>query len=146
MAADLVTPEFEATFKPVSPPNATFFEGFQFTLVNRTAQPLQIDWTQSQYLVGGQTRGTFVFKGLTAETVRSPPLETVPPGQKLSKLIWPLHLLGWAPIKDQSLDADAPGFSPGVLPEGENVLLLVIGRDSDWKRHSLRVNLSTRLP
>jgi hypothetical protein len=146
LSAQLARPEFEATLNPVSPEDANFFVGFQFTLVNRSAQPLQIDWTQSRYLADGQPQGTFVFEGLTAETVRSPPVESVPAGQTLTKLIWPLQLLGWVPIKDKSLDADTPGFSPGVLPEGENGMLLVIGQGSNWKRYSLQVSLSSRRP
>ncbi|MGB5985693.1 MAG: hypothetical protein WBG37_10340 [Desulfobacterales bacterium] len=87
-----------------------------------------------------------MFEGLTAETVRSPPVETVPASQKVSKLIWPLQLLGWVPIKGKPLGTDTPEFSPGTLPEGENGMLLVIGQGFNWKRYSLQVSLPSRRP
>ncbi|MGB5984163.1 MAG: hypothetical protein WBG37_02580 [Desulfobacterales bacterium] len=144
--AELATSDFEVRLEPVRASTKAFFDGFQLSLINRASQPLEIDWAQCRYLVNRQPRGGFVFQGIAAEEVRTPPVEVVPPGQRLSKTIWPLTLMGWVPIKDRSLDLDAPGFSPGVLPEGENGLLLVVGRGPARSRYTLGVTLSSHLP
>ena len=141
-AADLQTSLFEAQLRPVSPPSSPFFDGFQFTLVNRSQEPLWIDWARCRYWVDSQPRGIFVFEGLNPDTLRNPPAEEVGPGQRITKIIWPLGLLGWVPIKGRALDPNTSGFSPGVLPEGENGLLLIIGRGADRQRHVLRVTLT----
>jgi len=141
-AADLVTPDFEASLKPVGPQGGNFFDAFQFTLINRSARPLVIDWTRSRFVHNNRLRGTLAFTGLTAQNVQTPPPETVAAGQRTAKTLWPLTLLGWVPIRDRSLDPGASGFAPGVLPEGENGLLLVIGEGTSGKQHKLSVVLS----
>ena len=142
-SAQLATSTFEATLEPVQPTGGAFFEGFQFTLVNRSDASLWIDWSQSRYMHNDRPRGTFAFAGLTAETIKQPPAEEVAPGRRLAKTIWPLQLLGWVPIKDRSLSPDESGFSPGVLPEGENGVLLFIGQPGEWEQKKLSVNLSS---
>ena len=135
------TDYFEIRLNPIGPEASAFYDGFHFELVNRSPDPIILEWQKIRYLHDGQLRGTFVFQGLTPDTVRTPPPETVGPGERLSKTIWPLQLMGWVPMGDKTLDPKAPGFSPGVLPAGANGMALALSHKEERLELRLTVEL-----
>jgi hypothetical protein len=120
----------------------TYFEGFSLTVVNKSSADLTVDWQQSRYLHQGKPSGGFMFEGVTKENVNSPPADTVPAGGRLTKLIHPVKLISFKPIStSKGGSRTGPSFSPGMLPDGENGLLLVVrggGKET-------RVKLSLRI-
>ena len=123
-----------------------FFVLFRLTVKNRTEKKLEIDWNKTRYIYNGRTRGGFVFKGIKAEDIKNLtiPFDIVSPGHTFSKDIAPVKLIAWAPLRDQSVGKNESGFSPGVIPEGENGINLVVRLNGQEIREKITVNISVR--
>jgi len=62
-----------------------------------------------------------------AKTEPSPfSLDVISAGKTFSKVISPYKLLARAPIRDRGKTGSEAGIHPGILPNGENGILLVV--------------------
>ncbi|WP_419663049.1 hypothetical protein Dvar_35250 [Desulfosarcina variabilis str. Montpellier] len=102
----------------------SYYAFFLLSLVNNSGTALSIDWNASRYVHGGKPEGRLVFEGIDPQAVKTHtvPIESIPPGGQLERKLMPMRLIAWNPIKEKT--ADARGIAPGMLPAGENGVLL----------------------
>ncbi len=133
-------------FKKDQKEEYNFFVMFHLTVKNRTEKNLEIDWNKTRYIYNGRTRGGFVFRGIKAKDIKNLtiPFDIVSPRHTFSKEIAPVKLVTWAPIKDKSVGKNESGFNPGVIPEGENGINLVVSQNGQEIREKITVNISVR--
>ena len=130
-----------ARFEPLKwGSNVNFYNAFRLTLTNKTAQPLEIDWVNTGYLVNGQPFSRFIWPGIGKENVKHPPPDVVGAGGDFSKLIVPLNLIAWKPLSSAS---DTAAFSAGPLMEGANSIDLVFRQDNQQHTERMTVVIST---
>ena len=136
---------YEVKLEPVKNDYA-FFEMFRLTVENKTDNNLEIDWNKTRYIFNGQARGVFVFKGINPEDIKNLtiPADTVSPRAIFSKEIAPAKLVAFAPIRDRTVNAAKSGFSPGVIPEGENGMSLVIRTPEQEMRDNITLNIESK--
>ncbi len=121
--------------------NGEYFVGFRLTLRNEGTTPLALDWNQTRYLHNGRDLGVFVYRGIDPATIQGKiPAEVVPPGATFSQEIFPLRTIAFLPGSQIPKEGQR-GFIPGILPSGENGILLVLGRDGQESRQKLSVRL-----
>ena len=98
---------------------------FLLSVTNRTDKNLEMDWNRTQYIHNNNNRGVFVFKDIEPEDIKDStvPPDIIPPRGTFTKEIAPYNLLARAPLRESDKD---PGIKPGILPTGENGILLVI--------------------
>ena len=115
---------YDARLEPLTKDNE-FFVSFLLSVTNRTDKNLEIDWNRTQYIHNNMNRGVFVFKGIEPEDIKDStiPPDMIPPGGTFTKEIAPYRLLARAPIREREKNS---GIKPGILPTGENGILLVI--------------------
>jgi len=118
---------YEARIEPLKKDH-NFFEYLRLTITSKTDENLEIDWNKTRYILNGRNYGGFVFKGIDPEQIKN---LTIPPDivsarQTFSKEISPFKLLAGAPIRYRSVGVNESGFSPGVIPDGENGVYLVV--------------------
>jgi len=108
-----------------------YYSLFLLTVVNKTKRPIKIDWNRTRYIHNGNYRNGFVFKGVSPEEIKTAtiPPDVVQASQTFVREIAPAKLVALAPIRDRNLKAGESGFSPGVLPDGENGIQLVVTQD-----------------
>ena len=118
---------YEAQLEPLSNGHK-FFVSFRLTVTNKTDQNLELDWNKTVYIHNGLTRGGFVFRGIKPEDIKEStiPADTILGGHTFSKLISPYKLLARAPLRDPRIEATESSIYPGILPAGENGMVLVI--------------------
>ena len=123
-----------------------FFVLFRLTVKNRTEKNLEIDWNKTRYIYNGRTRGGFVFTGIKAEDIKNLtiPFDIVFPGHTFSKEIAPIKLIAWAPLRDRSVGKDESSLSPGIIPEGENGIFLVVRQNGQEIREKITLNIETK--
>jgi hypothetical protein len=119
---------YEVTLEPIKQENE-FFVAFRISVKNKTDSELKIDWNNSQYIHGGKSQGGFLFKGIDPEMLknRNIPVDIIPPHGMLTKEIAPAKKVAWAPMRTSS--TSKPGLSLGILPPGENGVLLSVSRN-----------------
>ena len=119
---------YDANLEPLTQDNE-FFVSFLFSVTNRTDKNLEIDWNKTRYIHNNKNRGVFVFKGIEPEDIKnsSVPFDIIPPGGSFSKRISPYKLIARAPLRENEKDS---GINPGILPTGENGILLVVRQNS----------------
>lgn len=118
---------YEAQLEPLTNGHK-FFVSFRLTVTNKTGKNLEIDWNKTVYIHNGRTRGGFVFKGIKPEDIRDStiPADTILGEHTFSKVISPYKLLALAPLRDPSVGATESSIYPGILPAGENGIVLVV--------------------
>jgi hypothetical protein len=118
---------YEAQLEPLTNGHK-FFVSFRLTVTNKTDQNLELDWNKTVYIHNGRTRGGFVFKGIKPEDIKEStiPADTILGGHTFSKVISPYKLLARAPLRDPRIEATESSIYPGILPAGENGMVLVI--------------------
>jgi hypothetical protein len=123
-----------------------FFVMFHLTVNNQTEKNLEIDWNKSRYIYNDYIRGGFVFRGIKVEDIKNStiPFDVVSPGQSFSKEIAPVKLITWARLKDRSIGKDESGFSPGVIPEGENGIILVVRQNGQEVREKITLTIESK--
>lgn len=130
---------FEVQLEPLKY-NNPFYDSFRLTVANRADQSLTIDWIRTIYMHNGKNNGRFAFKGLDAESIKNPPPDIIPAGGRLSKMIWPIKLIGWVPFRDTGPDADL-GFTLGLIPEGQNGIDLAVRLNGEEVRERITVTI-----
>lgn len=140
MVQNVSNPNFEASFEPIKLGN-NYFAAFQLTITNKTDKDLHINWNRTLYLYKNKTYGVFVFGGITPSDVKNAtiPDDIVPPGGRLLKEVMPYKLVAWMPI-----EKGAPGdqsIKPGILPAGENGILLRVEKSKKPVTEKLSVKI-----
>ena len=137
-------PCYQVRFEPVKV-DSPFFEMFLVSITNVSNDNLEIDWNKTRYIHNNRSQGGFVFKGIEPKDIKasSIPADTVSAGQSLSRKIAPIKLLGWTRFRDTSVNPDESGFSPGILPEGENGISLVARCNGEEVVEKLSLTISS---
>ena len=117
---------YDAKFEPQKD-GQNYFNAFRLEITNKTGKDLTIDWNKSRYLYNNKAYGTFVFGGVNEKNVHDLPPDIVPASGTLTKVISPLNMVAWKPLKTPHYDT--PGFSRGLIPEGDNGIFLVVRQD-----------------
>ena len=127
VAGNVSTQAFEAAFTPEKT-GRDYFNRFRVDIKNVSDSPLEIDWNKTAYLLNGKNRGRFVWDGIEPATVKEGkiPFDVVAPGQSFSRVIVPLSKLAIAQRKDHRAGKDKAGLYGGILPSGENGILLAV--------------------
>lgn len=130
---------YDATITPIKDGN-NFYVSFRLDVFNKQKDELKIDWNRTMYIRDGGRYGVFVFKGIKPEDIKnqSVPDDTIPPGIKFSKIISPYKMLARAPISTNSGDT---GINPGILPDGENGVYLVVRQSNKEIAEKLSVTI-----
>ena len=123
-------PYYEARLEPVTG-KYSFFVSFHLTVTNKSDNDLKINWNKTRYVYNGRRYGIFVFKGIKPEDIKdlTIPPDIIPAGDTFSKEISPYKLLAHAPIRNTSRSLDESGIIPGIIPNGKNGILLVVGQN-----------------
>ena len=118
---------YEAQLEPLTRGHK-FFVSFRLSVINRTGKNFEIDWNKTKYIHNGRTRGGFVFKGIKPEDIRNStiPADTILAEDTFSKVISPYKLVARAPLRESSVGGTESSIYPGILPAGENGILLVV--------------------
>lgn len=120
---------FGAMLKPLKNENGQF-DAFHLAVTNKTTQPIVIDWRKTHYILNSRANGRLMFEGISAQTIHEPPPDEIPAAAALSRVIWPVNLIAFAPYRSNSVRPGDTGFSRGKLPAGENgISLLVLSGD-----------------
>lgn len=132
--------DLKVTIEPIKEGNP-YYCAFLLTIENKTADNLQIDWNATRYLHQGKDLGVFIFKGVGADNIKgSIPPDDLAPGSTFTRMIFPFRTIAFLP-GEQKTKQNELGFMAGVLPAGENGILLVINH----KGRSMSRSLSVRL-
>jgi len=123
-----------------------FFVLFRLTLNNQTDKMLKIDWNKTRYIYNDYVRGGFVFKGIKAKDIKNLtiPHDLIHPGDTFSKEIAPVKLITWARLRDRSVGKDDSGFSPGIIPEGNNGIYLVVRYNGQEVRKKITLTIESK--
>ena len=123
-----------------------FFVTFRLTVSNTTDKNIEIDWNKTRYIHDDRNLGGFVFKYIKPEDVKNStiPSDTILAGGFFSREIMPYKLLGRAPIRDRSNGVYESGIQPGILPNGENGILLVVRQDGKEIVEKITLNIEEK--
>ena len=100
---------------------------FDWLSENRTEKPLKIDWNQTKYLLNGKPNGLFWFRGIDPRSIKGNiPPDIIPGGSHFEKVIFPVKLVAFSPVRNDTLSDGRPGIFPGPMPGGENGISLVV--------------------
>jgi len=119
---------FAAELEPQLKPGQVFFSTFRFVLTNKTNKELQIDWENTYYLINDRRNGRFFWEGVTwdgLKEIKSKPFIPVAPGDTFTSVIFPKNLVG----RGSAMTTGGVQYSQGVLPEGENGILIIVKQD-----------------
>ena len=137
---------FEATLEPLKAEKYNYYNSFRFVFTNKTDKDLVVDWSGTFYLQDNRKYGRFAWKGLTFEQLRGleeQPDLTVGGGSTITKVIFPLQLIGWKEqgvrMKSNTIEA---GFTIGVIPPGENGMSLAVRQNGESIRKDILVNIT----
>ena len=124
-------PTFSAKIEPLKMDNP-FYVSFRLLVVNNTGENWEIDWNRTRYIFNGRMYGGFVFKGIDPEDIKNKtiPHDILPGTGTFEKVIFPTKLLARAPLRPKSQSAGGAAISPGMLPTGENGIMLVVKKGS----------------
>ncbi len=140
-AQGLIRPDYRIEFRPVKE-GKKFYAAFVVTITNTGSETLTVDWQASRYLHNGKPRGRFMFASLTPDEIRHAlPHDTITPGARLEKKIWPIQLVAVAPYRENGVKAGDSGFSKGVVPTGENGIRLVLQTGAKTVTETLSVRI-----
>lgn len=118
-----------------------YYVSFRLSITNSTSKDIAIDWNRTRYLHKGKDLGVFVFQGIDPKTIKDAiPADTVAAGETFTREIFPMRTIAFLP-RDQIPGKGRLGFLPGILPAGENGILLVLAQDGREIRQTLSVRL-----
>lgn len=132
---------YEAEFEPLKNGN-NYFNSFRLTITNKTERDFTIDWNKTLYLYNNKAYGRFVFAGVDQNNVHNLPPDLVSAGSTFTKIISPLKMVAWKPLKTQH--SDTAGFSRGPIPAGENGIYLVVMQDGKEIRAKITLTIAVK--
>jgi len=133
---------YDARLEPLTK-NYRFFVSFRLTITNKADKDLEIDWNKTRYIYNGRLHGGLIFKGINPEDIKNLtiPADIIPAGHTFSKEISPFILLARSPIRERV--ESEPAISPGVMPTGENGIMLVVKLDGKKIIEKMSVSIET---
>jgi hypothetical protein len=136
-------PVYEVRLEPLTE-GQPFYTVFRVTVTNKTDKDLKIDWNRTRYIRDGKGLGTFVYRGVKAEDYQNGtiPLDVVGPKKTFSRAVAPLRLVTFARVRERV--GEGEGFSPGILPDGENGMALVVVQDGKDIVERLSVEITSQ--
>jgi hypothetical protein len=132
---------YEAELEPLKNGN-NYFDSFRLTITNKTEKDFTIDWNKTLYLCNNKACGRFVFAGVDRNNVHNLPPDFVSAGSTLTKIISPLNMVAWKPLKTSHSGTE--GFSRGPLPAGENGIYLVVSQDGQEIRAKITLTITVK--
>lgn len=129
---------FSAQFMPLRN-DKNFINQFRLVVWNKSNKDLEIDWAGTRYIYKERPYGRFIFEGIDENTVNNPPSDVVPVSGNLLKVIAPVKLIAWKPLKSDN--KSQPGFSAGPVPEGESGIALVVKQNGNVIRETITVDI-----
>jgi len=132
---------YNAEFEPLKN-GKNYFNAFRLVITNNTGKDFSIDWNKTRYLYKNKAYGTFVFAGVNEKNIHNLPPDIVPAGGTLTKIISPLKMVAWKPLKTRHVDT--PSFSRGPIPEGENGIYLVVSQDGQEIRAKITLTIQIK--
>jgi hypothetical protein len=132
---------YEAEFEPLKN-GKNYFDSFRLTITNKTEKDFTIEWNKTLYLYNNKAYGRFVFAGVNKENVHNLPPDFVSAGSTLTKIISPLKMVAWKPLKTRHVDT--PSFSRGPIPEGENGIYLVVSQAGEEIRAKITLSIAVK--
>jgi hypothetical protein len=132
---------YEAELEPLKNGN-NYFNSIRLTITNKTEKDFTIDWNKTLYLYNNKAYGRFVFEGVNKDNVHNLPPDFVSAGSTLTKIISPLKMVAWKPLKTRHVDT--PGFSRGPLPEGQNGIYLIVSQDGQEIRAKIMLTIQVK--
>lgn len=138
-------PYYNARIEPLTR-ERDFFVSFRLTVSNKMDKNIEIDWNKTRYIHNGRTLGGFVFKEIKPEDVKNAtiPPDTILAGGFFSREIMPYKLLARAPIRVRGKGINESGIQPGILPNGENGILLVVRQNSKQFIEKITLNIEEK--
>ena len=87
-----------------------------------------------------------MFRGIKPEDIKNLtiPSDIVPAGKTFSKEIAPAKLVAWAPYRDRSVGKNESGISPGIIPDGENGINLVVRYNGKEVREQITLTIVSK--
>ena len=129
---------FSAQFMPLRN-DKNFINQFRLVIWNKSDSVLEVDWSGIRYIYKGRRYGRFIFEGLDENNVNNPPPDIVPVGGNLLKIIAPVKLIAWKPLKSDT--RSMPAFSAGPVMEGESGIALVVNQNGHVIRETITVTI-----
>jgi len=131
---------YEAQLEPLTK-DYRFFVSFRLTITNKTDKDLEIDWNKTRYIYNGRSNGGLIFEGIKPEDIKNLtiPADIIPAGHTFSKEISPFILLARAPIRER-IESE-PAISFGIMPTGENGIMLVVRLNGKEIVEKMSVNI-----
>lgn len=122
--------------------NSPYYVSFELNIYNKTSHPMEIDWNETHYIHQGQDKGLFLFGDIDPDQFRTRtiPMETVPAGGTLTKLISPARTVTWTKLR-KTTTSDTSFFSSGMLPNGANGVSLLLSQQGNRWRQTLTVRI-----
>ncbi len=121
--------------------DTVYFVGFDLTIQNTGSQAVELDWNHCRYLHRGQDMGLLLFPGIDPKTVQTNiPSETIPAGQTFTQKVYPFRTITVL-TGAEVLAKGRGGFKGGILPLGQNSLLLVFNQSGAQSQQVLSVRL-----
>lgn len=138
-------PYYTARLEPLTKDHK-FFVSFRLMVSNKTGKSLAVDWNKTRYIHNGRTRGVFVFQGISPDDIKNStiPSDIIPAGERFAKVISPYKLLARGPISDRSKGITAPNMYPGIMPNGENGILLVVRQNGKEISEKMTLNIEEK--
>lgn len=134
---------FRVELEPLLQQGQSFFSSFRFVFTNKTKKDLNIDWENTYYLFNGRRSGRFLWKGVDWEAlknIRNQSLVPVPAGDTVTAVIFPKKLVGRSKIGTTT----GLKYTSGLLPGGENGMLLVVRQNGKEIREKIVVKIEAR--
>jgi hypothetical protein len=132
---------YEAELEPLKKDN-NYFNSFRLTITNKTEKDFTIDWNKTLYLYSNKAYGRFVFTGVNKDNLHNLPPDLVSADSTLTKIISPLKMVAWKPLKTRHVDTAS--FSRGPLPEGENGIYLVVNQEGQEIRTKITLTITVK--
>ena len=98
------------------------------------------------FTMGARSAGS-LFKGIEPSDLKDGtiPPDTVPAGSSFRKDIAPTNLIAFKPLRDHTPEAHS-GISAGMIPQGENGVLLVMRQNGKEIRQEVSVRITEVSP
>jgi hypothetical protein len=115
---------YKATITPLKDENK-FYVSFRLDVVNKYSEDLEIDWNKTKYILNNSKYGVFVFNGIKPKDIKNLSIsgDIIASGTTFSKDISPQKMVARSPVRSNSADNK---IIPGILPNGENGVYLVV--------------------
>ncbi|MDD5204284.1 MAG: hypothetical protein PHS17_02630 [Desulfobacterales bacterium] len=139
---EAVNKQFSVSLEPLRE-GETYFSVFRITVKNNTDADLEIDWNKTRYIHNGRTISGFAFQGIEPSDLKDGtiPSDTVSSGGSFRKDIAPTNLIAFKPLRDHTPEAHS-GISAGMIPQGENSVLLVMRQNGKEIRQEVSVRIT----